>query len=216
MSDLKGAAEGTAEAPEDVPAKRRKVGRPLGSKTKPAAPAVAKVKLRDAIGGSFTDKDIAKLTPDQKARLLVALEPKARPEEATATNIRLIIRGMRGWVCESCGCKQSGEGGPGEELHVPVPIDGTVFPVLVTPDPGGRVPFPRTSPDTSRNHERNLAAPAERCADIPERTRPAPVFQEEAPLPAGVAVFRVPSIDDDGPEEWRQPIPFSPVDADRD
>ena len=87
-----------------VPAKRRKPGRPAGSRTKPKT-GLVKGQLRDFIGANFSESDVKRLSPESKARLLTSLEPKEKPE--TPGNFTLVVAGLKGWICEKCGHRQT-------------------------------------------------------------------------------------------------------------
>ena len=67
--------------------------RPAGSKNKPK-PVMRRGELREQIGASFSAKDVARLTPSEKVRALVTLEPKAPASEGSGLVINMVLDGV--------------------------------------------------------------------------------------------------------------------------
>jgi hypothetical protein len=178
--------------------KKGKVGRPKGAKNKTSEPVGrGRGKLREALEDSLTQKDIEKLSPVTKAGLLAKLEPRA-PSEGPTTIVKLVIRGINGWVCEFCGQAQAGKGG----------VEGPVAPPL-------DVPAADAPPDTAASWQavedvKRRGQHYPQPSPGPTRRAPVLVPEEEDP-PVQGPIFTVPSYDDlpeaHIPAEWRKPIP---------
>ena len=84
-------------------------GRPPGAKNKPKASTPERLRLRDAVARAYSQEQLEKilkrLSPDQAARLLAALEPRMKEEQGPSV-FKLIVRGIPGAVCPQCGFKE--------------------------------------------------------------------------------------------------------------
>jgi hypothetical protein len=186
-------------------------GRPKGvrNKEKPPAAPLKNSRMLSLMEGCYTAEEwlkrFKKLSPSEQFKLKASVEPKAK-EEGAGTTIRMIIRGIKGWICESCGHRQEGKNDGAEG-----PVDGPLD-----------VPVSDAPPDSMES--RLAAEDVERRARTyprpsPGPSRPAPVLEEEPeelPLPPGTPVFTVPNHLDEhefrGPKEWRGVLPVPGVD----
>jgi hypothetical protein len=144
-----------------------------------------------------------KLSPSEQFKLKASVEPKAK-EEGAGTTIRLIIRGVKGWICTACGHKQDGSN-DGAEGPVEGPLDD--HDGLQAP-PFRSAPPPGVDSRDSRIHGGIKTAV---CESIPKKS--VPVLDEEPPAPPpGTPIFTVPSCDDEDVRAELDRLPIVGID----
>ena len=146
---------------------KRGRGRPPGSRNKRPPGIRDTAEFREKLLGSLTEKQIASLPAELKARLASTLVPKERGPVSDAPSVRLVISGLPG-RCPACGALVPPDGwespkvGEGE-----APVQGAS---------GSVPPWNPADPDAPRGVKGR-----EECPDLPRRGRQAESPAKEPP-----------------------------------
>ncbi len=109
----------------------KKRGRPPCSRNRPKPTRP----LRELLAEDFTEKDVKKLTPAQRARLLAALEPRGRAPQDEPVQVVFNLQGVRRsrevYACPRCGFVPAVDGTPVKGTPTPAAL-----PPPIPPGPG--------------------------------------------------------------------------------